>query len=114
MRHKGRLPDLVYVMRTPEGFVRRVAFRYWGDDIRYSRWGIQNRPPSDITESWREILSWLRQLEGNRAFIEVYPSDEEIVDTIPTRWFWLLPAKLVPREFNLCEQPPTPASPPER
>lgn len=102
MRHSGREPDMVYVTRTESGIVTRVAMNYLGMGETYSRWGIQNRPLRDLCETWSEIRDWLGQLEGShRAFIEVYPSDSEVVDTIPTRWFWLLPTNHVPSAFNL-------------
>lgn len=99
-RRRGKLPDAVYEMCNEAGVPTRVALQYI-EPGKWERWGIQKRPPDDIVESWSTIMGWLRPLIGDRAAIEVYPRDEQVVNTAPFRWFWIVPTDELPKEFDL-------------
>ena len=99
-RHRGKLPDAVWVVRGESGNLIRSAMQYI-EPGKWERWGLQQQPPSEIRESWSTVLSWLRPLIGNRAAVEVYPQDEEILNTAPIRWFWITPDGHTPAVVNL-------------
>lgn len=104
---RGVLPCKVMVVRDPNrsvGAFRRVAMQYI-EKGKWERWGIRLQPPEDIRESWSTLCEWLRPLIGNRAAIEVYPRDEDIVNTAPTRWFFVLPGDQ-PAEWDLRDHQP--------
>jgi len=108
-RKRGKLPDSVHVVRDPYGTITRSAIQYI-ETGKWERWGIQwhhfgmyEELSKDIRESWSTILEWLRPLIGDRAAIEVYPRESQIVNTASIRWFWVLPTANVPPEFNLDE-----------
>lgn len=112
-RHRGKLPDAVYVVRQHgNGFIRS-AMQYI-EDGKWERWGIQTHPANDICESWSTIMSWLRPLIGDRAAIEVYPREHDVLNTAPIRWFWVVPTDKIPSEYDLNAQPTTPPASGER
>lgn len=89
---RGKVPDEVYRSK-PSGAM--YAMRYIEPGI-HERWGITLWPQRDIEVSWSTMIEWLRPLIGDRVAIEVYPRDSEIINTAPTRWFWILPGNLPP------------------
>lgn len=83
-RHRGVEPTAVYANKM------FLAMQYHERD-KWERWSLQLIDGDEIALSWSTVLIWLRDLIGDRRFIEVYPRDEEIVDTAPVRWFWVMP-----------------------
>lgn len=98
-RLRGKQPDQVFVSSGLNG-IELYAQQYL-EPGKWERWCIRPSCEDSLEVSWSTMLSWLRQVIGNRAAIEVYPPDGEILDRAPFRWFWLLPDNRVPEEFNL-------------
>ena len=94
---RGNKPNLVLVERD-NGKIIRYAVQYI-EDGKWVRWGIRNEH-GEIKESWSTIMEWLRPLIDDNPAIEVYPRVKDLVDSAPTRWFWVIPGDL-PKEFNL-------------
>ncbi len=99
-RHRGIEPDVVMVVKNAKGLIVRSAMRY-REAGKWIRWGVQNHPWSNIAESWSQTMAWLRPLIGDVNAIEVFPSDEGIVNTAPVRWFWIIPGDGLPSQFDL-------------
>jgi hypothetical protein len=103
-RRVNQLPDKVLVMRSLNGIIVRSAMQYI-EPHKWELWGIQRHPedglPREIIESWSTVLEWIRPLIGDRAAIEVYPRDCQIINTAPIRWFWVIPGESLPSHFDL-------------
>lgn len=85
----GKLPDAVHLLCDQTGDIVFIALQYL-EPGKWERWGLRKPHDSDIQESWSSILGYLRPLIGDRPFLEMYPPDEEIINTAPFRWFWVV------------------------
>lgn len=99
-RYRGKMPDAIYVRRNFAETIYMAAQLY-REPGKWERWSIQKVPCVELRLSWSEILYLLRPLLGNRTAIEVYPRDEDIINTANARWFWVVPLDRVPHQFDL-------------
>jgi hypothetical protein len=98
-RSRGIFPCGIKVMRVG-GEVASVAMNY-KETGKWERWSFQLLPPKDISMSWSRMLEWIRPVIGDRACIEIFPREEEIVNTAPVRWFWIVQDEAVLTECSL-------------
>lgn len=102
-RKRGVFPEAVYVKRGIR-YLLMAAMRYV-EEGKWERWSICNVPlPGqhhlELRATWSEMAQYLRPLVGERTVIEVYPREEDTVNTRPFRWFWVVPDGHPP-EFDL-------------
>lgn len=99
-RKRGNNPEAIYVCDGVCGSLSHYAMQY-KEPGKWERWGIRLMPEAEISVSWSVMLAWLRPLIGDRAVIEVYPRNHDIVNTAPARWFWVIPSSGLPPEFDI-------------
>ena len=106
---RGVMPVAVYVERIFDGEIAAVAMKYV-EEGKWERWSfrdLRDKWPEDTCLTWADFLAWTRHLIGDRVYIEVYPKDEDIVNTAPVRWVWVCPDIYAEfsMQFNLRVKP---------
>jgi len=97
---RGNKPNAIYVIYSRGKRFSHVALQYL-EPGKWEHWAIRRAHRDDeIHGTWSTIMEMIRPLIGDRAAVEVYPRECDIVNTAHFRHFWIPPEGLQP-EFDL-------------